>query len=95
MNCSTSSFGLAVVSFAHTDVFLFLFVGLLNFRIQIRTKLSCFTCLFRVCRRFFVVSVLLPSCAFLRAVGVVLKFFGVRGEIFLRFVLIAPEAFGR
>lgn len=95
MNCSTSSsFGLAVVSFAHTDVFLFLSVGLLNLRIQIRAKLSCFACLFRVCRRFFIVLIFLCSCVFQRAVGEVLKFFGVCGEIFPRFVLVAPEALG-
>lgn len=94
MNCSTSSFGLAVVSFAHTDVFLFLSVGLLNLRIQTCAKLSCFACLFRACRRFFVVLIFLCSCVFQRAVGVVLKFFGVCGEIFPRFVLVAIEAFG-
>lgn len=91
MNCSTSSFSLAVVSFAHTDVF-FLSVGLLNFRIQIRAKLSCFACLFRACRRFFIVLIFLCSCAFQRAVGVVLKVFGVCGEIFPRFVLVVLEA---
>ena len=85
---------LSVVSFAHTDMFLSLSVGLLNLRIQIRAKLSCFTCLFRACRRFFVSLMFLCSCAFLCTVGVVLKFFGVSGEILLRFVLIAIEAFG-
>ena len=85
-------FGLSVVSFAHTDVFLFLSVGVLNLRIQIRAKLSCFACLFRACRRLFVVLMFLCSRIFQRAVGVVLKFFGVCGEIFSRFVLVAPEA---
>lgn len=36
----------------------------------------------------------LCSCAFLRAVGVVLRLFGVSGDILPRFVLIAPEALG-
>ena len=83
-----------IASFAHTDVFLSLSVGLLNIRIQIRAKLSCFACLFRACRRLFVVLMFLCSCVFQRAVGVVLKFFGVCGEIFPRFVLVAPEALG-
>lgn len=87
-------FGLSVVSFAHTDVFLSLSVGLLNIRIQIRAKLSCFACLFRACRRFFIVLIFLYSCVFQRAVGVVLKLFGMCGEIFLRFVLVATESFG-
>lgn len=87
-------FGLAVVSFAHTDVFLSLSVGLLNIRIQIRAKLSCFACLFRACRRFFIVLIFLCSRIFQRAMGAVLNFFGVCGEILLRFVLVAPEALG-
>ena len=44
-----------IASFAYTDVFLLLSVGLLNIRIQIRAKLSCFACLFRACRRLFVI----------------------------------------
>lgn len=33
----------------------------LNLGIQIRAKLSCFACLFRACRRFFVVLILLTT----------------------------------
>lgn len=91
-SCVISCFSVLLLFRLLILMFFFLSVGLLNFRIQIRAKLSCFACLFRTCRRFFIVLIFLCSCVFQRAVGVVLKFFGVGGEIFSRFVLVAPEA---